>query len=315
MLEMGTRRRRCLGSCVVALGLFAAQPGWSAGAETHERAAALEQAARAEFARENYPRAAELFEQANRLAPFPEFRYNVALSWDKASEQARAADAYETALRLGGLDAERAGASGARLTALKRELAYVRVLRPLKTVVSVAHLKRAPVPVDLHLEPGKHELVFELSGKTVQRTTIDVRAGETSSVEIDLPEPKTRPRPPVAQRAPVREPHTESTSSTRTWGFIALGTGVVLGGVTAYLGVRTLEESERYEDSDLEDLEARDRGLALRTWTNVALAGAIVSAGVGGVLLVLGSGSTEPTSNRGVRIRLTADRVLGGVTF
>jgi tetratricopeptide (TPR) repeat protein len=289
-------------------------PARAAEPEAHQRAAELEKAARAEFSRESYAKAAELFERANGLAPFPELRYNAALSWDNAGDKPHAADAYESALQLGGLDPARASESGSRLTALKRELAYVRVLRPLVAVVSVGHLKRAAVPVNVHLSPGRHELVFELPDGTRERKMIEATAGETLSVSIELPERKT---PGTARKAPPKrvEKRSGGDSTLRTLGFVALGTGVVLGGVTTYLGLRTLDERQRYKDSNLADLDARDRGLTLRTWTNVALAGAIISASAGGVLLVVGSGSDTPSASRGLKLRVAGERVFGTVTF
>lgn len=309
---------RGLYACLLALSISG--PAAASESDTTARAAKLEDEARAEYARGNYGRAATLFEQANRLAPFPELRYNAALSWDQTAEQARAADAYEGALRLGGLEPARVDTASSRLAALKRELAYVRVVRPLGGVVTVAHIERAPIPVDFHLKPGQHEIVVELPGGHVERRSIDARAGVAHSISIDPPPQQTLERPvrPIAKPPGRAHADTQSDgSSARTWGFVALGAGVALGGLTAYLGVRTLDEQERYEKSGFEDRDARDDGVSLRTWTNVALAGAIVSASAGGILLVVGSSSSSSgdASTRGVRLQLTSDRVIGAVTF
>lgn len=300
----------CIATLLVAAHAVAADPA------NVERARKLEDEARREFARGNHARAAELFDQANRLTPFPEFRYNIAFSWDQAGEKARAADAYESAVRLGGLDEDRAAASGSRLAVLKRELAYVRVVRPAGATVSVAHVERAPVPVEIHLPPGQHELVIELPGGRVQRQSIEASAGQTSTIAVEPePEPIDPLPPPAAPPADPGERDRAGSSSTRTWGFVALGTGVVLGGVAAYLGLRTLDEKDQYEESGFQDRDAYDRGTTLRTWTNVALAGAIVSAGAGVTLLVIGSGSSPTEKQVGFRLRLRADRLVGDVSF
>src|SRR5215510_11016624 len=83
------------------------RPVAAADSDTTVRAKKIEQEARDAYAQGQFDRAADLFDQANRLAPYPELRYNAALSWDQAGEKARAADAYEGALRLGGLDQAR----------------------------------------------------------------------------------------------------------------------------------------------------------------------------------------------------------------
>jgi hypothetical protein len=299
--------------CAIALLLVCARPVYGADPDTTQRAAQLEQDARAAYAKGDYDRAAELFDQANRLAPFAELRYNAALAWDQAGEKARAADAYEGAVRRGGLDDERARESGARLAELKRELCYVRVERPVRATVSVAHVQKAPVPVELHLPSGTHELTFELPDGRVEKKTIEARAGEALSVGVSFAEPNqlaTRERPESPQPT-VKD---ESGTSTRTWGFVLVGTGVVLGGVSTYLGFKTLDEQKTFDDSGYRDVDAHDRGVTYRTWTNVALAGAVVAAGTGVTLLLVGSGSKKRSAQT-LRVGVSGNHVFGRLAF
>ncbi len=305
---------------LAALVLLLVCPIARADSATTQRAAQIEREARDAYAKGEYARAAGLFNRANQLAPFPELRYNAALSWDQAGEKARAADAYEGALRLGGLDQSRVDETSTRLAALKRELGYIRVARPVGATVSVAHVEHAPIPIDIHLTPGAHNLVFELPDGSTQRKSIEARAGEATSVGIDLPKPNQlapSPDEPTAPRrdTPTSKPESSPSSSTRTWGFVALGGAVVLGGVTAYLGTRTLKEQKRYEDSGFTDRDARDSGLSLRTWTNVALASSLVAAGAGVTLLVIGSGGSSAPSSGSLRIGVAETRAFAAVSY
>ena len=266
-----------------------------------DQAAALDQGARTAFADGDFKRAAELFEEANRLSPHAQLRYNAALAWEKAGEKARAADGYEAALRQGGLDDQRAGKARAGLAALKQTLGYVKMPGPLGGTLSVAHQNSAPIPAQFHLTPGTHVIAVQRADGSSTSKSIQVRAGEVVSVEIEAgvaslrapaAAPATREVPPAKDT-----PATTTSSSQATWGWIALGGGVLLGGATAYFGTQTLSASDDYEASKFTDADARDRGVRNRLITNVALGGAVVAVGVGSYLLI-----TSPRSDSEARV-------------
>ncbi len=269
-------------------------PAW--GQSQESRAAAADQEARAAFAEGEFKRAAERFEEANRLAPHAQLRYNAALAWQKAGANARAADGYEAALQQGGLDEQRAGKARTVLAALKQNLGYVKIPGPLGGTLSVAHLKRAPIPTQFHLTPGTHELSVERADGSGASKTIQVRAGEVLNVEVEAGAATLGPtRPPTGRDTPPTKDTPEkpaASPSQATWGWIALGSGVVLGGAAAYFGTQTLSASDDYEASNFTDADARDRGTRNRLITNIALGGAVVAVGVGSYLL-LTSGSSE----------------------
>jgi hypothetical protein len=89
-----------------------------------------------------------------------------------------------------------------------------------------------------------------------------------------------------------QEAASQSGSTSRTLGWVALGTGVALGGVTAWLGVSALGARDRYYDSGRTDRDAYEEAGSYRTWTNVALTGAVLLGATGLVLLLKPSSKT-----------------------
>jgi tetratricopeptide (TPR) repeat protein len=253
--------------------------------------------ASAAHARGEYLEAARLFEEAHRLAPAAGAKFNAGIAWDQAGDFPHAADAYETALEMGGLDQQDAKQAESRLSALKQVLGALRIEEPPGAVVSVAHLERASVPARVHVRPGSYQLRAEIgSHTTTMRITIG--AGEVKTVRFDKPgaggvvEPTKSPerRPANTGRdLPEDRPKSPRSSAQKTWGWIALGAGVVLAGTAAYLGTRTLSARDEYND-DRFSHSKYDKAIALRAWTNVATGGAVVAGGVGTVLLL-----TAPT--------------------
>jgi tetratricopeptide (TPR) repeat protein len=256
--------------------------------------------ASAAHARGDYLEAAKLFEEAHRLAPAAGAKFNAGIAWDQAGDLPRAADAYETALEMGGLDQQDAKQAESRLSALKQVLGSLRIEEPTGAVVSVAHLDRAPVPARAHVRPGDYQLRAEIGAHTTTLKVV-IGAGEVKTVRFDKPGSggKIEPTPRVTKRkrgdplaaTPGPEDRPPSRSSAqKTWGFIALGAGVVLGGTAVFLGTRTLSARDDYVHDGEKDQDKYDKAVALRTWTNVTAGGAVVAGGLGTVLLL-----TAPT--------------------
>jgi hypothetical protein len=295
--------RRLLGFLILCVTVLVARPSV---AETQEQqAAALEKEGRDAFSAGEFAAAAGKFDSANRLAPHAQLRFNAALAWERAREPARAADAYEGALRQGGLDAQREKRAEAALGGLKETLGYVKVPRPVSGTLTVAHLNHAPIPAQFHLSPGRYELAIEGADGAKTSKTVVVKAGEVVSVDVQMesvepgaaiPRRVAEPSTPGDEPPPVDDTPT-SSSSKKTWGWIAIGAGVVSGGVATYFGTQTTKAKSDYEDSGFTDADARDRGVRNRLITNVALGGALVGVGVGSYLL-LTSGSKSSTQGR-----------------
>ena len=283
--------------CLTLAYLVWSAPSWA------DEAAEPHQKARAAFAKNDYATAAAAFEEAYRAKPHPATKYNAALAWEKANEPARAADAFESALESEGLDADRARAARTRLAVLKPMLGYVFVATPLGANVSVSHVTRAAVPARFHLAPGAHRLVFERRDGTRAERDVVLKAGVATTVEVEgtsdaaaqrPAEPSATPAPATVPLAPTSPPTRETTTTTCsscTWGWVALGTGVVAAGAGAYFGVQTLSAKSDFDDSGKTDADAHDRALTHRALANVSFGVAAVAGGVGIYLLLTGSES------------------------
>lgn len=236
--------------------------------------------------------AAELFEEAHRLAPAAGAKFNAGIAWDESGESSRAADDYETALEMGGLTEDEAKQAEERLGALRKVLGYLSVDEPTGATAEVEGTK-ALVPFRIHLSPGAHRIIGTRgTAKTVFE--VDIRAGEVKHVVLDLPL-KTQIAPEQASPAPLRPdagrlakegPEETPSSASTTWGWVALGAGAVFSGVAVVLGVQTVKARDAWDASGHHDLAKRDDAVQLRTFTNVAWGGALVAGATGAVLLL-----------------------------
>jgi hypothetical protein len=238
--------------------------------------------ARAAFESGNHRDAALLFEDAYRLSPHASAMFNAAVAWDGAQEPARAADAYEVALDLGGLAGDQAAEASTRLAALKKALGYIRILDPVGATATVAHLDRATIPVRVHVAPGSHRIAVETADGRRSTQTVTVGGGQVATPQLDLeaarPEPVSK-RPAPAPAPPADRP--EGGSNQATWGWVALGGSVALSAVAVVLGVNALGARDDFEESARTDTSAHDRAATFRTLTNVAWGGAAVTGGLG----------------------------------
>ncbi|HZO14505.1 MAG TPA: hypothetical protein VFB62_14630 [Polyangiaceae bacterium] len=282
-----------------ALVLLLAQLGARAD-ERLDRAKATAERARSFAASGAYEDAAKAYAEAFRLVPNAVVKYNEAESWYAAGQAAPAADAYEHALKMETLDAERTTRSKKLLLELERKLGVL-VIEGGGTI-SVAHVRGLRSPARIHLPPGTHTVVVE-SGADRHERSVTIVAGRTSPLVLpDAPPPKpapVRPRP----RASERE---EGVSTQRIIGFTGLGLGAAAGIASAIVGGIFLSELDAFEDGGRTDAELRDRTLTLQVWTSgTAIAGAVFTAV--GVLLVL----TAPNGAE------DAARILsrGGISF
>lgn len=297
-----------------ALGLGLALVSSAAFAD---EAAELDQKARAAFEKKDYAGAAAAFEEAYRVKPHPATKYNAGLAWEKASELARAADAFEGALNSEGLDEGRAKAARTRLSVLKPMLGYVFVEKPIGATVSVGHVVDAPIPTRFHLSPGSHKLVAKRRDGSAAEQTVQLKAGSSVNVEIEGGDLAAAGAAGAADLKPVGEatpaggatkadpgaPKEERGCPSCTWGWVALGAGVAAAGAGTYFGLQTLSAKSDFDDSGKTDAEARDRALSNRTLANVAFGVAAVAGGVGIYLLLSGSSTNKESASLSIGIR------------
>lgn len=264
---------------VLAVALSATPAGAQSSEEA--RASALFEKGAAAYAKGELVAAAHAFEQADATLPNAAAAYNAGIAWQEGGERARAATAFERALTRGELDATRARDAESRLGELRKLLARLRVEAP-RGRVTLGHLRDAAVPVTVFVEPGSVLVELNEPGGRVRERRLSVSAGADESVTFT-----DEATPPA--RAPSGEPAADvapSGSGQRTWGWVAIGTGVAASGAAVYLGARALAARDEFDDSGHTDADARDRAESLRLFTNVAWGAAIVAGGTGVVLLL-----------------------------
>jgi hypothetical protein len=272
-------------SSVLALAIVSvAAPARGDEADDKARAAELFRQADEASDRGEPDVAAGLYARAYRIAPHAITKYNEALEWEKASERPRAADAYEDALDRGELDASRVRDARLRLAALKKQLGYLVVTSPIGATVEVAHVRGAPVPTNLHLPPGDHEVV--VTHADCQRGfKVTMTAGETHELEAECePAAKPPPRPPPKRRPP---PDKRGPNWMRGFGWATVAIGIAGGLSLLPLAQTTIDANDRWKDSGLTDEGAHEKAIDFRTATNVVLAASAVVFGVGLTLVIL----------------------------
>ncbi len=247
-----------------------------------------------------YVVAAEGFEASHRLRPDPNSLFNAATAWRKAGSPDRAADAFQTALSLKGLDADRRKEATEALAELRRSLAYLTLTAPVGAQAILDGTRRLRLPATLHAQAGVHFLRLSSGGKAKR---LELEATQSYEVSLsDLLEPKARTvsRPPPSQAGteePKSTPNTGGLGAQKTAGFVAVGAGVVLGITSVVLGVLTLDARDEFVDGGSRDVEQRERAIELRTYSLVSAGAAGVSL-LTGVTLVL----TAPTRTQSARV-------------
>jgi hypothetical protein len=190
------------------------------------------------------------------------------------------------------LDEKQSLEAEARLDALRGQLGFIQIVKPVGGLASVGHKQREPVPARFYLSPGDYEVLLESADGGSSQTPITAVAGETLRVELTAPIVATAPgTPPITM--PPKDPEPKDTghesSTSQVLGWVGIGLGVVATGAAVYLGTQAVSEKRRYEDSDLtprERNDARGRAEDLQLETNLAWAGAGVRGGAGLVLVL-----------------------------
>jgi hypothetical protein len=237
-------------------------------------------AGKAAFERKDYQKAAEEFEEADRVAPHGAAKYGAALAWRLASEPARAADLLALAIASGELDKAKAREASQLLPTLDERLGRIEVRAPATSKISIEHVRDASPPVRLRLTGGLHRVraVFE-DGSSAEKNIV-VTVGKTSFVDIPGPKSKVPARPTASSSDGARE-----GSPQRLLGFVALGGAATATLAAGFFWTRANGARDAYYDSNFTDGDARDRAESNVTATNVSWIAAGTLAVAGAVLL------------------------------
>jgi hypothetical protein len=190
----------------------------------------LYDAGTAAFAARSFVEAALAFEAAATKKPSPISLYTAALSWERARNPDRAADAYSRALAIPGLPPDKMGPARDELASLERTLGAVVVTAPVGLRVALDAHTEVFAPATLHGAPGPHTLVIWRDAQTTERVPVLLTEGQAT--RMDLSATST----PVSAHDVSSLPPTKSTAGgdlRRILGVAALGGG----GMAALAGV------------------------------------------------------------------------------
>jgi hypothetical protein len=272
-----------------------------------------------------YREAALHFEATGRLRKHAAAPYAAAMAWDKAEEPARAADNFHRALELPGLNNKSKKEAKERLELLEQSLGTVVVSGPEELVVQFEGSTEANPPARLHASPGINTLLVARD-ENIERRDVKLNAGEVVELDVTEPiaEPEPEPPPPASASAtpepppppPVVEVDTDSKQTRKIIGYSAMGAGVLSAGVAVTLGFKTMSARDDFEAERTQG--SFDDAKQLRTWTNVAWAGAVVLGGVGAALVFWPTNDDDQRSSQedtGVSLSATPTGVQLGGSF
>jgi hypothetical protein len=192
---------------------------------------------------------------------------------------------------------------------------------PVSVTVSGAAVPAALLGVERPTDPGTHEVVATAEGYLPAKTSVELTEGGRQSITLTLSADPNAVKPPAAAPpiaaaplAPVAPPPPAATarSSNNTLAFVLLGVGgagIITGGVTGMLAISKKNDldcpDKRCSGKDADEL---DSAKTLALVSTIGFGAGIVSAGIGTVLLVTSSGSSEqhgraPAENK--RLSLT----------
>lgn len=235
-----------------------AQDGGRDAGDVQAAAAAFGEAQRAQL-RNEFGRAAELFELADQAAPSPQALRSAIRNYMVAGHRARAAT-----LSLAGLarypdDEETRALAEETLEATRASLGHLTITCASACAVTLdgrALVNRPSLRVEFFADPGERTLVSSWSaGGRVERT-VSVGAGAEIAIELEAPEPEPLPEPePETLPEPEPEPETRrvpessvapSSGLHQAFFWAAAGLAVVGVGVSTWSGVDTLAARDAY---------------------------------------------------------------------
>jgi hypothetical protein len=240
------------------------------------------------FAAGDYARALRHFQNAERLAPHPLVRFNIAICLDKLGRLREAIELYERLAADGELaDSTRSEAAG-RATQAAAALATLQIDGPRGAQAVVDDRDRCRIPCAIKLDPGEH--VLRAQGSPESRRIL-LETGQ--ELRVDLPGKVVAAAQAPRTAAPSAEDGGQPLTDRDRFGALSYigGSVAILGlGVFTYYGIRTVSLHQDYLDNP--DPDTREQGIRARTTANVALGVALV-----GTALVIVDWATSSRSS------------------
>lgn len=273
-IRAGARGRAWILSALLALPVTAHAPTSTAqevsAADKREAAKKFAEGRRA-FWQKDYQRAAEAFEEANRIAPHHSALWNAARAWHRAGNLPRAANLYDEYLDAAPPNAPDRNNATSAMTELAAQLGKLEV--HAATGFENVLLDGEPVGDDpVFVTPGEHLIEGTYESEVVRKKQT-IGAGETMSVTLEPPPPPPPPAPPPKPK-PKPEPKPEKWSPT----VVYVGGAVTLAAAayTSWSGFDTWEQKDAFDQASTQD--NLDEGKSRQNRTNIALGVTVASA-------------------------------------
>jgi hypothetical protein len=236
-----------------------------------------------------------LVKMQRRAEAYRAFSRTLRLAFEQDSEK------YAATREAANLELLQLGAQVARIV-----LSFNETPADLAVTVDGETVERAELGSPVVLEPGSHRVEVVAAGKQVAPRQLDLVAGETRTVTLQLVPSEPPPRPPVTQEKDPRGA-TDSRTTLRTLGFVAGGVGVVGLSVFAIAGLRAKSAHDRLTTecasgcADRQHADDIQNGKRLQTTANVGLIVAALGLAGGGTLVFLG---TRPDEQRTAQLAI-----------
>lgn len=231
------------------------------------------------FDKKDFKAAKESFLTADEILPAAAAQYYIGRSSEELGESQDAVKYYEKALTDGKLKEDLATDAKARVDALKKKPAKVKVTSdpPGATILVDGKAIDQKTPAEIDLEPGTHKITLQAAGRKDSEQSVEVAAftGATLNATLDAAPPPTPaedpfakkppPPPPVETPAPAPAPVPVDTRKDLTWVFITGGAAIVALGVGGFFGVQALGNKTKFDDAVAANnasaaRDARDKG-------------------------------------------------------
>jgi hypothetical protein len=169
---------------------------------------------------------------------------------------------------------------------------------PITVTVGGAKVPDALVGVERPTDPGTHEVVATAPGYLTQKTTVTLAEAGHETVTLRLPvdpnaakeTPATPPTTTPATPPPGPPPAAASSGSSKTLGYVLLGTGALGVAVGSITGAMAIEKKGELDCPDKHctgsQADTLDSARSMALISTVSFAVGIPAAAIGTVLLV-----------------------------
>jgi hypothetical protein len=197
---------------------------------------------------ERYEEAAERFRRAYEIRATPAIAFNLASALSHLGRLVEASEWLERILRSPELDADLRSATELQLEELRPRLARITIhlrgdAEGVTVRVDARELPAAAIGIAVPIDPGAHAIIARRGGQEVARGSVDVAAGASAEISLDVPEREREPepaRPVVPPEALTVTPERDEparSDDTGIWVAVGIGIALAVGGAAVAIGV------------------------------------------------------------------------------